>query len=104
PTAALHLSDCEIPVENRLGEEGEGYKIALSVLDGSRPAVGAEAVGIGQAALDAAVAYAKERHQLGQPSAAFRGIQFMLADIALAVHGSPLLLHHPPALLHPPPP
>src|SRR5882672_6888870 len=46
PTAALHLADCEVPVENRLGEEGEGYKIALSVLDGSRPAVGAEAVGI----------------------------------------------------------
>ena len=99
PTAALHLSDCEIPVENRLGEEGEGYKIALSVLDGSRPAVGAEAVGIGQAALDAAVAYAKERHQFGQPIAAFQGIQFMLADMAMAVHGSRLLVHHAAALV-----
>src|SRR5262249_49052007 len=58
PTAALHLTDCEVPVENRLGEEGEGYRIALKVLDGSRPAVGAQAVGIGQAALDAAVGYA----------------------------------------------
>src|SRR5499427_7643377 len=99
PTAALHLSDCEIPVENRLGEEGEGYKIALSVLDGSRPAVGAEAVGIGQAALDAAVAYARERHQFGQPIAAFQGIQFMLADMAIAVHGSRLLVHHAAALV-----
>jgi len=99
PTAALHLSDCEVPVQNRLGEEGEGYKIALSVLDGSRPAVGAEAVGIGQAALDAAVAYAKERQQFGQPIAAFQGIQFMLADMAMAVHGSRLLVRHAAALV-----
>jgi alkylation response protein AidB-like acyl-CoA dehydrogenase len=99
PTAALHLTDCEVPVENRLGEEGEGYKIALKVLDGSRPAVGAQAVGIGQAALDAAVAYAKERHQFGQPIAAFQGIQFMLADMAIAVHGSRLLVHHAAALV-----
>jgi alkylation response protein AidB-like acyl-CoA dehydrogenase len=99
PTAALHLTDCEVPVENRLGEEGEGYKIALRVLDGSRPAVGAQAVGIGQAALDAAVADAKERQQFGQPIAAFQGIQFMLADMAIAVHGSRLLVHHAAALV-----
>ena len=99
PTAALHLTDCEVPVENRLGEEGEGYKIALKVLDGSRPAVGAQAVGIGQAALDAAVGYAKERHQFGQPIAAFQGIQFMLADMAIGVHASRLLVHHAAALV-----
>jgi alkylation response protein AidB-like acyl-CoA dehydrogenase len=99
PTVALHLTDCEVPVENRLGEEGEGYKIALKVLDGSRPAVGAQAVGIGQAALDAAVAYAKERHQFGQPIAAFQGIQFMLADMAIGVHASRLLVHHAAALV-----
>ena len=99
PTAALHLSDCEVPVQNRLGEEGEGYKIALSVLDGSRPAVGAEAVGIGQAALDAAVAYAKERQQFGQPIASFQGLQFMLADMAMQVHGARLLVHHAASLL-----
>ncbi len=99
PTAALHLSDCEVPVENRLGEEGEGYKIALRVLDGSRPAVGAEAVGIGQAALDAAVGYAKERQQFGQPIGAFQGVQFMLADMAIAVHGARLLVHHAAALV-----
>ena len=99
PTAALHLTDCEVPVENRLGEEGEGYKIALKVLDGSRPAVGAQAVGIGQAALDASVAYAKERHQFGQPIAAFQGIQFMLADMAIGVHASRLLVHHAAALV-----
>ena len=66
---------------------------------GSRPAVGAQAVGIGQAALDAAVAYAKERQQFGQPIAAFQGIQFMLADMAIAVHGSRLLVHHAAALV-----
>src|SRR6266403_2056964 len=94
PTVALHLTDCEVPVENRLGEEGEGFKIALRVLDGSRPAVGAEAVGIGQAALDAAVGYAKERQQFGQPIGAFQGVQFMLADMAMQVHGARLLVHH----------
>jgi alkylation response protein AidB-like acyl-CoA dehydrogenase len=99
PTAALHLSDCEVPAENRLGEEGEGYKIALRVLDGSRPAVGAEAVGIGQAALDAAVGYSKERHQFGQPIGAFQGVQFMLADMAIAVHGARLMVHHAAALV-----
>jgi alkylation response protein AidB-like acyl-CoA dehydrogenase len=99
PTAALHLSDCEVPVENRLGEEGEGYKIALRVLDGSRPAVGAEAVGIAQAALAAAVGYAKERHQFGQPIGAFQGVQFMLADMAIAVHGARLLVHHAASLV-----
>ena len=99
PTVALHLTDCEVPVEHRLGEEGEGYKLALRVLDGSRPAVGAEAVGIAQAALDAAVAYAKERQQFGQPIAAFQGIQFMLADMAMQVHGARLLVHHAASLV-----
>src|SRR5216110_571161 len=99
PTVAIHLSDCEVPVENRLGGEGEGFKLALRVLGGSRPAVGAQAVGIGQAALDAAVAYAKERAQFGQPIAAFQGIQFMLADMAMQVHAARLMVHHAAALL-----
>src|SRR5438067_1656463 len=94
PTVAIHLSDCEVPVENRLGEEGEGFAIALRVLDGSRPAVGAQAVGIDQAALDAAVARAKERQQFGQAIAAFQGIQFMLADMAMQVHAARLMVHH----------
>src|SRR5437870_10100739 len=99
PTVALHLTDCEVPVENRLGEEGAGFKLALRVLDGSRPAVGAEAVGIGQAALDAAVAYAKERQQFGQLIASFQGLQFMLADMAMQVHGARLLVHHAASLV-----
>ena len=99
PTVAIHLADCEVPVENRLGAEGEGFRVALGALDRSRPAVGAQAVGIAQAALDAAVGYAKERRQFGQPIGAFQGLQFMLADMAMAVHGSRLMVHHAAALL-----
>ena len=99
PTVALHLSDCEVPVENRLGEEGEGFRVALGALDRSRPAVGAQAVGIAQAALEAATAYAKERRQFDRPIADFQGIQFMLADMAIQVHASRLLVHHAAALV-----
>jgi alkylation response protein AidB-like acyl-CoA dehydrogenase len=94
PTVALHFSDCEIPVTNRLGAEGEGFKLAMRTLDITRPATGALALGIAQAALDAAVEYAKERQQFGQPIGAFQGIQFMLADMAMAVHGARLMIHH----------
>ena len=99
PTVALHLTDCEVPVENRLGEEGQGFKIAMAALDRSRPAVGSQAVGIAQAALDAAVAYARERRQFGQTIASFQGIQFMLADMAMQVHAARLLVHHAAALV-----
>src|SRR5687768_3911623 len=99
PTVALHLSDCEVPVDNRLGEEGQGFRVALGALDRSRPAVGAQAVGIAQAALDASVAYARERQQFGQPIAAFQGIQFMLADMAMQVHASRLMVRYAAALV-----
>ena len=94
PTVALHFTDCAVPIEQRLGEEGEGFKIAMQTLDMTRPMTGAMAVGIGQAALDAATAYAKERQQFGQPIAAFQGIQFMLADMAMQVHAARLMVHH----------
>jgi alkylation response protein AidB-like acyl-CoA dehydrogenase len=99
PTVAIHLTDCEVPVDNRLGEEGEGFRVALGALDRSRPAVGGQAVGIGQAALDAAVGYARERRQFDRPIAEFQGIQFMLADMAMQVHASRLLVHHAAALV-----
>jgi alkylation response protein AidB-like acyl-CoA dehydrogenase len=99
PTVALHLTDCEVPVENRLGGEGEGFRVALGALDRSRPAVGAQAVGIAQAALDASLVYARERQQFGQPIAAFQGIQFMLADMAMQVHASRLMVRHAAALV-----
>src|SRR5688500_11409143 len=94
PTVALHFNDCAVPVTQRLGAEGEGFRIAMRTLDITRPATGAMAVGIAQAALDAAVRYAAERRQFGQPIAAFQGIQFMLADMAMAVHGARLMVHH----------
>ena len=94
PTVALHLSDCMVPAENRLGEEGEGFTIAMRTLDMTRPPTGAMAVGIGQAALDASIAYAKERRQFDAPIASFQGIQFMLADMAMQVHGARLMVHH----------
>ena len=94
PTVALHFTDCEVPVEQRLGAEGEGFTLAMRTLDMTRPATGAMAVGIGQAALDAAVGYAKERRQFGQAIASFQGIQFMLADMAMLVHSARLMVHH----------
>jgi alkylation response protein AidB-like acyl-CoA dehydrogenase len=99
PTVALHLTDCEVPVDNRLGEEGQGFRVALGALDRSRPAVGAQAVGIAQAALDAATGYAKERRQFDRPIADFQGIQFMLADMAMQVHAARLLVHYAAALV-----
>ena len=82
PTAELQFDDVRVPVENRLGEEGEGFKIAMETLDRSRLGIAAQAVGIAQGALDAAVAYAGQREQFGQRIGDFQGIQFMLADMA----------------------
>ncbi|HEX9822062.1 MAG TPA: acyl-CoA dehydrogenase family protein [Methylomirabilota bacterium] len=94
PTVALHFTECAVPAAQRLGAEGEGFKIAMATLDMTRPATGSMAVGIAQAALDAAVGYAKERQQFGQPIAAFQGIQFMLADMAMQTHAARLMVHH----------
>ena len=82
PTAELHFDDVPVPVENRLGAEGDGFKIAMATLDRSRLGIAAQAVGIAQGALDAAVAYAADRMQFGQRVVDFQGIQFMLADMA----------------------
>jgi alkylation response protein AidB-like acyl-CoA dehydrogenase len=88
PTCYLTFSDLRIPVANRLGSEGEGFKIALRVLDHSRPGIAAQALGIAEGALAYAVGYAKERHQFGQPIAQFQGLQFMLADMATQVEAA----------------
>jgi alkylation response protein AidB-like acyl-CoA dehydrogenase len=81
PTAELTFDDVRVPVENRLGEEGEGFKIAMATLDISRLGVAAQAVGIAQGAIDAAVKYAADRRQFGQRVVDFEAIQFMLADM-----------------------
>jgi alkylation response protein AidB-like acyl-CoA dehydrogenase len=93
PTAQLVFEDVKVPVANRLGEEGAGFKIALAVLDRSRPGIGAQALGIAEGAFDYALNYAKERNQFGQPIASFQGIQFMLADMATQIEASRNLVY-----------
>ncbi|GHO86835.1 acyl-CoA dehydrogenase family protein [Dictyobacter formicarum] len=93
PTRELLFENCLVPVEQRIGEEGHGFKLALSVLDGGRVNVGAIAVGVAQAAFDVACAYAREREQFGQAIGAFQGIQFMLADMAMKIEAARLLVY-----------
>ncbi|WP_243387121.1 acyl-CoA dehydrogenase [Bacillus kexueae] len=93
PTTEIVFEDCKVPKENLLGEEGQGFKIAMMTLDGGRNGIAAQAVGIAQGALDAAVAYAKERHQFGKPIAANQGIGFKLADMATQVEAARLLTY-----------
>jgi alkylation response protein AidB-like acyl-CoA dehydrogenase len=88
----LSFTDCEVPVDNRIGNEGEGYKVALSTLDAGRIGIGAQATGIAQGALEQAVAYAKERQAFGHPIAEFQAIQFMLADMATEIDAARLLV------------
>jgi alkylation response protein AidB-like acyl-CoA dehydrogenase len=93
PTAMLTFDEVRVPARNRLGDEGQGFKIALGVLDRSRPGIGAQALGIAEGALDYALGYAKERRQFGQPIAAFQGLQFMLADMATQVEAARHLVY-----------
>jgi acyl-CoA dehydrogenase len=91
-TSALAFQDVQIPVENRLGEEGEGFKIAMKTLDFTRPGTAAGAVGVAQAAFDYAVEYAKTRVQFGQPIAMNQGVNFLVADMATEIEASRLLV------------
>ena len=88
----LAFSDCTVPVENRIGAEGQGYRYALSALDGGRIGIAAQATGIAQGAFDQALAYAKEREAFGHPIADFQAIQFMLADMATEIDAARLLV------------
>ncbi len=92
-TSELIFERAEVPVENRLGEEGQGYEIALSNLAGGRIGIGAQALGIAAAALEQATAYAKDREQFGKPIAAQQAIQFKLADMATRVEAARLLVY-----------
>ena len=89
----LIFEDCYVPAQNRLGKEGQGLKIALDALDISRVTVGAEAVGISRAAYEAALKYAKERRQFGQPISNFQAVQWMLADMATRIDAARLLTY-----------
>lgn len=93
PTAEIIFDNCRVPKENLLGEEGQGFKIAMQTLDGGRNGIAAQAVGIAQGALDEAIRYANEREQFGKPIAVNQGISFKLADMATAVEASRLLTY-----------
>ena len=93
PTTEIIFEDCSVPVENVLGNVGEGFKIAMMTLDGGRNGIAAQAVGIAQGALDAATNYAKERVQFGKPISAQQGVGFKLADMATSIEASRLLTY-----------
>lgn len=97
-TVQLTFEDMKVPAENLLGEEGQGFKVAMANLDVGRIGIGAQALGIAEAALACATDYAKERHQFGKPIAAQQGLGFKLADMATAVEAARLLVYRAASL------
>ncbi|MCM6777807.1 acyl-CoA dehydrogenase [Nocardia sp. CDC159] len=93
PTAELYFENCRIPGDRIIGAEGTGFKTALATLDHTRPTIGAQAVGLAQGALDAAIAYTKDRKQFGKAIADFQNTQFMLADMAMKVEAARLMVY-----------
>ena len=93
PTAEILFQDCEVPKENLLGEEGKGFRIAMTTLDATRPEIAAQAVGVAQGALDKAIQYSKQRVQFGKPICEFQGIQWMLADMACQIEAARALTY-----------
>ena len=93
PTCEILFDHCRIPGDRLVGEVGQGLKIALKTLDHTRITIGAQAVGIAQGALDASVAYVKERQQFGKAIAEFQGVQFMLADMAMQLEAARQLVY-----------
>jgi len=94
PSVEILLNDCEVPAENRVGEEGEGLKIALTALDGGRIGIGAQAVGLAQGALDESVKFAKQRRAFGKTISEFQAIQWMLADMQTEIEAARGLVHY----------
>jgi len=92
-TRELIFTDCKIPKENLLGKQGQGFIVAMKTFDKSRPGIGAQAVGIAQGALDAALKYSRERRQFGKAISSFQGIQFMLADMATQTEAARALVY-----------
>lgn len=93
PTREIHFEDCAIPADRIIGEPGTGLRTALTTLDHTRPTIGAQALGIAQGALDAAVAYVKERKQFGKSVSDFQGVQFMLADMGTKIEAARHLVY-----------
>ncbi|HET9075723.1 MAG TPA: acyl-CoA dehydrogenase family protein [Acidimicrobiales bacterium] len=99
PTGEVILDEVRVPAENRIGEEGEGFMIAMHTLDRTRPAIAAQAVGIAQGAIDVARAYMKERKTFGRPIADYQGLQFMLADMAMKTEAARVITYRANALI-----
>src|SRR5882757_8684432 len=99
PTAQVIFEDCRVPVANRIGAEGEGFRIAMSGLDGGRINIGACSVGTARAALEEAMAYVKDRKQFGRPIGDFQATQFKLADMATELEASRLMIRSAAAAL-----
>ena len=99
PTGEVLFDDVSVPVSNRIGEEGEGFKIAMHTLDRSRPTIGAQAVGLAQGAIDASTAYLKQRQAFGQSIANFQGLRFMLADMAMRTEAARTLVYRACSLI-----
>ncbi|MBV8236222.1 MAG: acyl-CoA dehydrogenase family protein [Acidimicrobiia bacterium] len=99
PTGEVLLDEVRVPVANRIGEEGQGFHIAMATLARSRPTIGAQAVGIAQGAIDQASAYVKTRTQFGRPIADLQGVQFMLADMAMKTEAARGLVYRATALI-----
>ena len=93
PTGEVVLDDVRVPEENRIGAEGEGFLIAMHTLDRSRPLIGAQAVGIAQAALDYSSSYIQQRHQFGRPVSELQGLRFMVADMAMRIEAARSLVY-----------
>jgi len=93
-TSELLFENMEVPKENLLGKEGDGFKIALATLDGGRIGIAAQAVGIAQAALDESIEYSKQREQFGRPIAKFQAIQWMIADMATRIEAARYLVYN----------
>ena len=93
PTTELYFENCRVPGDRIIGEPGTGFKTALATLDHTRPTIGAQAVGIAQGALDAAIEYTKDRKQFGRAVADNQGVQFMLADMAMKVEAARLMVY-----------
>ena len=94
PSVEILLNDCVVPVENRLGEEGQGLKIALRALDGGRIGIAAQAVGLAQGALEETVKYAKQRKAFGKNISEFQAIQWMLADMQTEIEAARGLIYY----------
>ncbi|MBC7342650.1 MAG: acyl-CoA dehydrogenase [Clostridia bacterium] len=98
PTVELHFDNCKVPKENILGEQNDGFRIAMSLLDGGRITIGAQALGIAEGALEYTINYIKQRCQFGRPLAANQGVQWMVADMATQLEAARLLVYQAASL------